>query len=395
MGLQVEHSAAPVGQIHLPHNWAFADATARMGATVIAADIGKIALQLDDGSYWRAVSAGTPGAWIAARSKYTPMIAPADVTLWVRSDGSDGNDGSANTASSAFATVQHAMNVAATGLLSQVSVAIKVGLAGSYVGGYLYGTPGGATTNYLFVEGAVGGVTLTEAPVSPNLFFESATLLAGGSARIAPKNLRLEAATGACLVAVEGGIVNMQSGIVFGAAGDSHFVSANGGGIYKYGDYQIDGGATSHLWTFDQGWSEGGSGTVTITGTPHFSVAFMVPGVGGGIWEPSIVFVGAATGSRFQINHSSIITGTNDWNYYPGDAPGTIHEGRYGNFFGLGDPATVANLPVAADSIINVRAIVLDASLPMAGNFGAAVVGGGANKVPVICMGTALGWRIG
>lgn len=49
----VQHSDIDVGDIHKPNNWQYADATARTSATGFAADdVGKIARQLDDDSFW-------------------------------------------------------------------------------------------------------------------------------------------------------------------------------------------------------------------------------------------------------------------------------------------------------------------------------------------------------
>jgi hypothetical protein len=51
---------------------------------------------------------GASGAWVRkSRTKLT-----ADLTLYVRADGSDSHDGSANTSGSAMATIQHAVDVA-------------------------------------------------------------------------------------------------------------------------------------------------------------------------------------------------------------------------------------------------------------------------------------------
>lgn len=47
------HSTASLNARHPIHNWEYADASARTGASgFVAADIGKVALQLDDGSFW-------------------------------------------------------------------------------------------------------------------------------------------------------------------------------------------------------------------------------------------------------------------------------------------------------------------------------------------------------
>jgi len=47
------HDLEQEGSIHQLHNWTYADATARTGATgFVADDIGKVALQSDNNSYW-------------------------------------------------------------------------------------------------------------------------------------------------------------------------------------------------------------------------------------------------------------------------------------------------------------------------------------------------------
>lgn len=56
------HSQAPLGARHPVFNWTYATEDARMSASgLVAADIGKIAKQTDDGSYWE-LTAVTP-AW--------------------------------------------------------------------------------------------------------------------------------------------------------------------------------------------------------------------------------------------------------------------------------------------------------------------------------------------
>lgn len=61
----MEHAVIQTGQIHVPHNWEYADATARTAAAhVDPATVGRLALQLDNGSYWR-LSAVAPAVWAA------------------------------------------------------------------------------------------------------------------------------------------------------------------------------------------------------------------------------------------------------------------------------------------------------------------------------------------
>lgn len=48
------HGSTPLGQMHVPYNWQYANAAARTGAVgFVAADVGKLARQLDDNSIWQ------------------------------------------------------------------------------------------------------------------------------------------------------------------------------------------------------------------------------------------------------------------------------------------------------------------------------------------------------
>lgn len=84
----MEHIDIPAGEIHAPHNWAFANATARLAAVFTDASlINKWALQLDDGSYWR-LTGVSPAAWQAAAG-----VGPAGEDGAPGSPGADGEDG--------------------------------------------------------------------------------------------------------------------------------------------------------------------------------------------------------------------------------------------------------------------------------------------------------------
>jgi hypothetical protein len=70
-----KHSLESPGSIHVPHQWEYADASARQAATgFVASDVGKLALQLDDFTFW-ALSAVTP-TWVALASD------PSDLNDW-------------------------------------------------------------------------------------------------------------------------------------------------------------------------------------------------------------------------------------------------------------------------------------------------------------------------
>lgn len=58
-----EHDIAPLGEIHIPYNWSYANAAARTGATgFIASDVGKLARQTDNNTLW-ILTATTP-TWV-------------------------------------------------------------------------------------------------------------------------------------------------------------------------------------------------------------------------------------------------------------------------------------------------------------------------------------------
>jgi hypothetical protein len=63
MSTPIEHLDIPLEERHAPHNWEYADATAREAATgFVPADIGRQALQLDDFSRWTLID-DDPATW--------------------------------------------------------------------------------------------------------------------------------------------------------------------------------------------------------------------------------------------------------------------------------------------------------------------------------------------
>lgn len=75
--MPIEHSDIGLGEIHIVHNWEYANAAARTGATgFIASDVGKWAKQTDDGSFWE-LTAITP-TWAQRTGLSGPTINPTD-----------------------------------------------------------------------------------------------------------------------------------------------------------------------------------------------------------------------------------------------------------------------------------------------------------------------------
>lgn len=61
----MEHEIIQSGEIHVPHNWKFANQAARLAAVITdSSQLDKIALQSSDSSYWR-LSGVNPATWVA------------------------------------------------------------------------------------------------------------------------------------------------------------------------------------------------------------------------------------------------------------------------------------------------------------------------------------------
>lgn len=87
----MEHVIAPLGERHPPHNFEYANAAARTSATVTDATlVQSLALQLDDGSYWR-LTGVSPATWTLSGLKGDKGDDGED--------GQDGEDGAPGTTS--------------------------------------------------------------------------------------------------------------------------------------------------------------------------------------------------------------------------------------------------------------------------------------------------------
>ena len=68
--------------------------------------------------------------------------------------------------------------------------------------------------------------------------------------------------------------------------------------------------------------------TVTMSGTPNFSIGTAVASLGGIINAPTMTFVGGATGTRFGATLNGVIyTNSGGANYFPGSIAGSTNTG--------------------------------------------------------------------
>jgi hypothetical protein len=113
----------------------------------------------------------------------------------------------------------------------------------------------------------------------------------------------------------------------FGACTAAHIQTQLGGYAVGFGAYTISGSSPRHIRSLN-GYTGINAVTVTLTGTPGFSDAFVVAERLGYVTAQSATFSGSATGSRYDINHNSVIfTGGAGASYFPGDAVGTTATG--------------------------------------------------------------------
>jgi len=251
----------------------------------------------------------------------TREILAVNRTYYVRADGSDANGGLSNTAGGAFLTIQKAIDVIASLDLRAFNVTIQVA--------------DGTYTGPVVVNGAwlgSGTVTLQGNAGTPANVLVSIT---GGTAisvinggRLTVKDMKLQTTSGStyCLYANAGGRINF-SNINFGAAGNSHMRASDTGLVTCDGNYSISGNASFHWRSVASGIIRCPNKTVTLTGTPAFTV-FASATDGGVMVLNGNTFSGSATGTRYDATLNGVIdTAGGGATYLPGNASGTTATG--------------------------------------------------------------------
>lgn len=239
---------------------------------------------------------------------------------YVRPDGSNSNTGLVNNAGGAFLTIQRAIEVIyATLDLGGQNVNINVA-DGTYANGISATTPWAGPGLV-----RIRGNTTTPANVVISIT-NGHPIYCSGGAKVSITGMELRTTTsGFGIVSTGVGTqVVCEAGIRFGACANSHMLVDDGANITFGADYSIVGGAQTH-WNVNSGSSlVAATRTVTITGTPAFSVSFCAVAIQARAIIYGMTFSGAATGKRFfNTNLSVIHTNGGGVNYIPGNAAGT------------------------------------------------------------------------
>ena len=240
-------------------------------------------------------------------------------TYYVRTDGSDSNTGLANTAGVAFLTIQKAIN-AVTGLdIATYSVTIQLA-DGTYSGATVVNGPwlGSGTVTIQGNAATPANVLLTSS---------GATITASNGAAITLTGFKVTSTGNFNLLANSGAKISF-SNLNIGAC-VAHQVRANtGASITCTGNYTISGGAWAHLVALESGAIFVQAKTVTISGTPAFSVGFCDLNFCGFIEANGNTFSGSATGKRYSVATNSVLyVAGAATTYLPGDTAGTTATG--------------------------------------------------------------------
>jgi hypothetical protein len=266
----------------------------------------------------------------------------ADTTYYVRTDGNDANNGSANNSANAFLTPQGAYDY----LLANVDAAgyfIKIKMAsGTYTSSSHRRSTDeySADTTVLTLNALVPGASCVEfegdLTTPTNVVWDQTTAdatavyiaAAGGLFRFEGIAMRATGGGNASAFFQNTPAIMSWSKMDFGTFGAYHYHGGCGSVLKCFGDYTISGGAKCHVWMEGFECWDNESHTVTLTGTPNFTTAFVQADRNSMIFEYDVTYTGAATGVRYRFNdYGSIVHGA-DYDdlddLWPGDTNGII-----------------------------------------------------------------------
>jgi hypothetical protein len=265
------------------------------------------------------------------------LSAPSSITYYVSTTGNDSNDGSS---SNPFLTLQAAIDKA---LKSNVDKGVTITISvsnGTYTAPFVIsGSPSGSMVN---------GTT-----------WQTPLIITGGSSAILTSANAASTMTigPRAIVKIDGGL---QIG-AYGTTGTRHTISVQDGGVLEIGSVNFTGSVGSHINVSEHGMvlmrsnytiSGGGdrhilvsaglltsSGlTVTLTGTPAFTTAFLEATDTSFVQYSGHTFLGSSTGARFSISRGAYVrTGTVNLSYLPGTTGSITTGGAYEGLFTLGN----------------------------------------------------------
>lgn len=296
----------------------------------------------------------------------------ANLSLYVRTDGSDANDGLANSAARAYLTPQAALNFVLNHIdLAGFNATINI-VAGTYAGGL---TMSGAQVGF-------GNITINGDTTTPSNCTIGAVLVDAAGARLFLQGLNINKGTGTyCIKAMSGGYIRTTGLNRFTSTSGGHRINADGGGkIDAWANEEIAGAVggahylASNNGILDMASTVGGADWVGIS-TPTQAI-FAWAFTGGRIYAFNNAVLSGTISStrRFSVESGgSIVTNGGGLSYFPGTLAGVARGGWYDSWTGKTVPtAKSADFTVAEadDYIYNTKAgSALVVTLPAASDY--------------------------
>ena len=306
----------------LPDGWQVAIVNGDAGGILLLGvsganlDGGTDPVYLGPGQSIQVVSDGTD-YWSIAKPDRCRL--GADTTLHIATTGDDGNGGL--TSSDPWATMQHAWDMLQDRFdLAGHTVTIQLGngtySAGVKPNGILVGQHNSLSVIFQGDTTTPSNVVISVGPYN-NCFQGSF------SAQFTVSGMEL---IGSQLIHATHGSRVVFSDIIFGT-GTTQIYAASNGSVIANSDYTISGDATYHWHALDSGEIFAPHRTITLSGTPNFSV-FAVSQIVSHIHVNGVTFTGSATGTRYSVETNSVIyTASGSATYLPGSIAGTTSTG--------------------------------------------------------------------
>ena len=245
-------------------------------------------------------------------------------TYYVRTDGSNSNTGLANTAGGAFLTIQKAIDIAAGLDISIYDVTIQIA-DGTYTAANICKSAVGAGA--IIISGNSG--TPANVVIAISAAGETGFLSSNNATKYVIQNLKI---TGAAANTYGLWIINSYveyTNLVFNGNLIDLFMDSNSV-ITCTGNYSITASAGRHWYCASGGRLTCNSLTITLTGTPAWTTAFIDVTIGGSAVIYNNTYTGAATGKRANVDMNGAVQsyGTVTLNtVLPGNAIGTTATG--------------------------------------------------------------------
>lgn len=305
--------------------------------------------------------------------------------FYVRTDGNDSNGGHVDSAAGAWRTLQHAYDDVSKKQLNGFTGRINIG-TGTYDSVVMTRSNKTGTISF---SGGVNNVFVTatngisfDVHASLNIAIDHVTCIGNN--------------TGTGVYGLGDGVIVALYAVSFT---NLHYpIFADRGSDFEIsGDITVSGNAID-VFSLFYSLIVLNDSLLTMSGTPTWNHAFINANDQAmfHIYR-DVTFSGNAIGPRFYVaDGATIQTLTNDVNFFPGNAAGTIDAGgQYDNISANSNGAyTVATLPPAANVPDGQRAFVSDSDVTLAAGIGQIVVHtSGTNRVPVYKDGSD--WRIG